>query len=349
MTDDKRDNLQRLLDYNLGLDDASGRRQTERRLAEDAELSRLNEVLEGSLAPLGSWADEEAPAGLAERTLALVAQRGSTEKALAAMAARQPGSGADRSGSRTRWVLSNLRDLVAVAACLALVFMVWQPGVRQARQRAQQVECAAQLRMTGQGLAEYSGDHGGSLPYVAQKPNTAWWYVAGPDQQSGSNTRNVYMLVRGGYRPVDAFGCPAVRRERRVRISPEMLKQMQDFASRDDVNYSFRLMVDQLGRRLDGSADTPVMTDQNPLFDPAHFDSSRQSELDLAGNSFLLKSNSPNHRRRGQNVLYNSGAVQFIDNRFMGPGQDDIFTIQSTTRYRGTERPKSANDVFIAP
>ena len=346
---DKRDNLQRLLDYNLGLDDASGRRQTERRLGEDAELSKLNEVLKGSLAPLASWADEEAPAGLADRTLAMVAQRGSTEKALAAMAARRPGSETDKSASRTRWVLSNLRDLVAVAACLALVFMVWQPGVRQARQRSQQLACASQLRMTGQGLAEYSGDHDGWLPYVAQKPNTAWWYGAQPGQSSGSNTRNVYLLVKGGYRPVDAFGCPSVAARRRVAVSPEMLRQMQDFARRDDVNYSFRLMVDQLSRRLDGTVDAPLMTDQNPLFAPGHFDSSRQSELDLASNSFLLKSNSPNHGQRGQNVLYNSGAVQFIDNRFMGPGQDDIFTIQSTTRYRGTERPKSANDVFIAP
>ena len=66
MKDDKRDNLQRLLDYNLGLDGGASRRETEKLLGEDAELSKLNEALKGSLAPLGSWQDEEPPAGLAD-------------------------------------------------------------------------------------------------------------------------------------------------------------------------------------------------------------------------------------------------------------------------------------------
>jgi len=61
-----------------------------------------------------------------------------------------------------------------------------------------------------------------------------------------------------------------------------------------------------------------------------------------------MQVNSPNHKGEGQNVLYIDGRVTFSNGRYVGPGLDDIFTIQSKVRYQGTEQPDT-NDVFIAP
>ena len=351
MDEKELDRLQRLLDYHLRLDGAAERLETERLLAEDDGFAGLSRAVERTVEPLGAWRDDEAPAGLAERTVQFVEQREKFAAASRAIAEQRRTVlvESEQGGGRGRWILGNLRELIAVAACIAITLIAWQPGVRRARQKSQQIACAAQLGRTGVALGQYAHDNDGFLPYVQQRPGGVWWRVEGDDANSASNTRNLYMLVRRGYRPAEAFVCPARDRRVRVRMRPETLEAMQDFASRDDVNYSFRLIVDDDLLYFKKGSVRPLLADQNPLFDPGHFDSSRQTEVNLAEDARLLRSNSPNHGGEGQNVLYSDGLVDFLTGRTMGPGQDDIFTIKSTTLYRGTERPQSADDIFIAP
>ena len=71
------------------------------------------------------------------------------------------------------------------------------------------------------------------------------------------------------------------------------------------------------------------MSDKNPIF----IDFDRDKGVDLVDNAVLRESNSPNHRGRGQNVLYRDGSVRFIQHRRLGPNRDDIYTIQRTVRY----------------
>jgi hypothetical protein len=59
--------------------------------------------------------------------------------------------------------------------------------------------------------------------------------------------------------------------------------------------------------------------------------------------------NSLNHNRRGQNVLFDDGSAGFVKTRFVGVNGDDIFTLQNTTLYQGSETPDRETDAFLAP
>jgi hypothetical protein len=63
----------------------------------------------------------------------------------------------------------------------------------------------------------------------------------------------------------------------------------------------------------------------------------------------LKKLNSLNHNSRGQNVLLDDGSAGFVKTRFVGENDDDIFTLQNTTLYQGSETPDRETDAFLAP
>jgi prepilin-type processing-associated H-X9-DG protein len=87
------------------------------------------------------------------------------------------------------------------------------------------------------------------------------------------------------------------------------------------------------------------MADWNPLFEELPEDFSKTFKLQL--NKKLLTLNSINHDRRGQNVLFGDGRVEFLKARFIGT--DDIFTLQDTDVYQGSESPSCETDFFLAP
>jgi hypothetical protein len=158
------------------------------------------------------------------------------------------------------------------------------------------------------------------------------------------------VLVREGYLPVRLFVCPAKRDEQgccQVDFSPETLKGMHDFAERAQVHYSLRLSRRQGPVRLADMGKQALLADQNPVF--ADFDPDRRQSLDVSGCSELLQQNSPNHAGRGQNLLAGDGAVEFLSDRRVGPGNDDVFTIRDCRVYYGHETPAGPDDIFIAP
>ena len=346
------DNLQQILDYILEMDDPQERRKSQSILQSDPQAKELAESLRRTLKPLDDWQEESVPVGLADRTMNLIGQHDQAQQMAQASAAIADRRKLDRRSttthSRLRWVMGNLRDLLAVAACLMFVVLATRPGIRQARQLSQRHACAANMQQVGAALDQYANDHDGLLPHVKYQPGSVWWGVGKNDQSNPSNTRNVFLLVKNGYLPADVFICPSSSKKPRIRIKvdSETLKAMQDFAGREHVNYSFRLMFHGQRQPTDNSSQSVVMTDQNPIF--ADFDCDNQTELDLSSEPSLLQVNSPNHNGMGQNALYDDGSVRFSTSRYLGTVLDDIFTIRNTARYRGNEQPEP-DDTFIAP
>jgi hypothetical protein len=148
---------------------------------------------------------------------------------------------------------------------------------------------------------------------------------------------------------VQVFLCPATKNQKKIyiQLSPEELQLMRDFASPEDIDYSFRLLFDHRLLQLDKLNNTIIMTDKNPLF--KNLTEKSEPNIALSPDDNLLKANSPNHDDRGQNVLLNDGHVEFMTDRYLGLTKDDIFTIQSATTYKGNEIPQSEQDVFVAP
>jgi len=268
--------LQQILDYHLGLDTPEERERTRDLLAKEPEAQRLHEALRKSMEPLSRWVVQSPPSGLAERTLSFIHQHPSRRKPVLL----EPQKEEAETKRRSWWVLSNLRDAIAVAASLAIIFLATLPTTRYARQIAWQNACASQMRQAGVAMAHYAQDSNGAMPYVQIHAGSVWWKVGQQGEQNHSNTRNLYLLVKGGYLPAEAFLCPGDPNVKSIRIQVprEMLKNLQDFADRTQVNYSLRLMIQPRILNAENSS-TPLLSDQNPIFtdlNPEH-----QEEIDL--------------------------------------------------------------------
>jgi len=344
------DKLQRLLDYHFQLDSPLQRRQTEELLARDKTVQRLDESLRRAFSPLAGWQDEPVPEGLADQALKLIEQhkqaQDMAETTATIASQRQKNRAANH--SKVRWVLGNLRDLIAVAACVMLVVMFSRPMFRNARTISQRSNCASQMRQIGTAQAQYAADHQGFLSYQKAPPGALWWQVAQEDSHSHSNTRNDFLLVKQGYLPLKVFICPGSPRKPRIRITltPEMLQKRYDFPCREYISYSSRLRLEKVRLYVDNPSRMLIMADSNPLF--ARFDCKKDDEVDLSANPSLLQVNSPNHGGKGQNVLYGDGRIQFHTSRYLGPSMDDMYTIKDMPCYSGRERP-SGDDIFTAP
>jgi len=339
------DKLQQILDYHFGLDDGAQRARTEKLLVDDAQARSVKSALEKLTARLDAWGDESVPVGLADRTLELIRQRRQADnlaKASAAVIADTAKGKTSAGSGRARWVLGNLRDMAAVAACLMLVLILAQPGFRYARDISQQHQCASQMRQTGQATAQYAKEHSGRLPSAKRRPGEPHWRVGRAGTPNTSNTRNIYLLVKDGYLPLNVFSCPASGKTIRIRFSsdPKTLNQLHDFPDGRAVNYSFGVVAGK-NRSKWGRPGDVLMVDQNPLFI-----NNQQEVLDLNdAPADLLRTNSPNHSNSGQNILFMDGRVIFSKSRYVGQNHDDIYTIKGTSRYSGKELPEP-DDIF---
>ncbi|HEX42985.1 MAG TPA: hypothetical protein ENN81_13150 [Phycisphaerales bacterium] len=213
-----------------------------------------------------------------------------------------------------------------------------------ARQNAHRQMCAANLNNIFQGLNQYTSDHDGRMPAVMASSSTPWWKLGYQGPENQSNARPLWMMVKMNYIKPESFVCPGGRSAEYQKIDPSLIQDYYDFPSRAYINYSFQIQCSQGG---DGRirCSKILMADVNPLFETLPADYSRPLRIKLDEN--LLKVNSINHRRRGQNLLYGDGHVEFSKTRLVG--LDDIYTLRDREIYEGCERPASTDDAFCAP
>jgi hypothetical protein len=244
----------------------------------------------------------------------------------------------------------NFAEAAAVAAAVFVFFSIFVPVSRQMRAGSWQAACQANLAKISQGLAQYAGDNQGFLPAVATKAGAPWWKVGSTSQENQSNTRHIWLLVRNNYLGPDVFICPGSGKTKTLKLDGAQIAAMADFPNRRYISYSFKLICDANKAVMPKTA-MPLMSDANPIFQ------ARLKNSDsLSGNEFdpiilsekLLNANSYNHLRKGQNILFSDGTVKFTAQRVFNQN-DDIFTVQDTDTYRGTEKPSCETDVFLVP
>jgi prepilin-type processing-associated H-X9-DG protein len=240
------------------------------------------------------------------------------------------------------WV-GMFRKLATVAVLLIAASVLWSAlsylGYSSRLQR-----CQAQMAGVFRGLSNYVADHDGRSPSVAATVGDPWWKVGHQGQENHSNTRNIYLLVRGGYVGAGEYICPGCPRGASSQMTPAQLRAYKDFPSRSSVTYSFQISCRQTS---DGKlrCRKVVMADWNPLFEELPNDFNKPLQLQLTKE--MLGRNSINHKRHGQNVLFGDGSVEFLKTRLIGT--DDIFTLQDTDVYQGCELPSCETDFFLAP
>jgi hypothetical protein len=228
----------------------------------------------------------------------------------------------------------------------SILFTSFQATTEYARQRSKRQGCQFQQGYIFQGLTNYLNDNDGKHPAVATTSGAPWWKVGHQGNENHSNTRNLYILVKDGYANLSDFVCPGSESGKIIQVNASELKRFKDFPQRDCVTYSFQINSKALGNdRL--QCRKVIMADRNPLFETLP---DFTKPLSLRLNKSLLTLNSLNHRRRGQNVLFGDGRVEFLETRHIGiSSEDDIYTLQDTDIYQGCEVPSKETDFFLAP
>ncbi|MHC4207688.1 MAG: hypothetical protein ACYSTT_23785 [Planctomycetota bacterium] len=237
-------------------------------------------------------------------------------------------------------MLATAAVLMIVGSLLVTTFRAVSGYTRYHSLRKQ---CQRQQSGIFQGLDNYISDHDGQHPIVATSAGDFWWKVGDQGDKNHSNTRRIYLLVKEGYVKPAHFVCPACESGENIKLNPFQARKLKDFPNRRYVTYSFQINCRRTsnGKLLCRKV---VMADWNPLFEklPDH-----SKQLNLRLNKKLLSLNSNNHKRRGQNVLFGDGRVEFLKTRFIGI--DDIFTLRDTDVYQGCELPSCETDFFLAP
>jgi hypothetical protein len=331
---------QLLFDYCIGLTSQEQTAEAEALIASNLEAADIHAKLKATLAPLDQLESESCPDALVDRTVwRLNSAAHSSQERLRQLLATEQGRDA---AFKTRTWVGMVRRL-ATAAVFLIVASVLFNALSYLRYTSRTQGCQAQMAGVFRGLSNYIADHDGP-PAVAAAVGDPWWEVGNQGDENHSNTRNIYLLVRGGYVGAGDFICSGCPRGGRASIMPADLKSYRDFPSRSCVTYSFQITCRQTS---DGKlrCRKVVMADWNPLFEELPKDFNKPLQLQLTKE--MLSRNSVNHKRRGQNVLFGDGRVEFLRTRLIGT--DDIFTLQDTDIYQGCELPSCETDFFLAP
>jgi hypothetical protein len=221
------------------------------------------------------------------------------------------------------------------------------PPLQFARAKYHQHQCRMQFSSIFDAIRQYSSDHDGKMPEVARAEGAPWWKVAYPGEENHSNTRCVWLLVKGGYVEPINFVCPGRRRASALQFAKLEVAKYSDFPAREYITYSFQIRCRKAGN---GVICRTIMADLNPLSERLPKDYSESLKLRI--DEDLLNLNSINHNRRGQNVLFGDGSAKFIKVRRIGVAQDDIYMLQEMSagcEVKGCETPSCETDAFLAP
>lgn len=328
------EDVERLLDAHLDRLDESEQDALRRRLELEPALQACNERLGAMLEPLDAWSVPSPPSGLVQGVLArLPASRIIEPPPTSAATAVEP--------LRMRRPFVTLREVLAVAACIALFAGVIVPGVKKIRFGARQTLCATNLQTIYAGTTAYANSFGGQLPYAGRVHNAFGIGDGRPVVQPVfnrgqlSNSSHQLLLVRMRFvlNPA-AFICPSRPDDR--AMDPAAVQQMVAFPSAANCSYDLQLMDGPM--TLAGNDPRrPWQSDANPFFDTPDFSATDLSAL-----------NSRSHGRRGQNVLRLGGDVLFETSPIIGG--DNIWRADdrgSSGSPRDVGPP--AEDVYLIP
>jgi len=337
-----------LFDYCLHLASPQQATQAARLIESDDEAARTFRKLQSAFSPLKAIETDACPDHLVQATLGRLNQVARSAQLQQLLEAEQA---ATKPFNPRTW--QKLARFAGMAAVIAVAFAIWMAPLGSVRQKYFKDRCKMQMANIFRGFTNYASDHNESMPAIATAAGSPWWKVGYQGAENHSNTRNLWLLVKGDYvNPAD-FICPGRKSnrvfQRKIRIDRAQLKLYNDFPDRHYVTYSFRIRCPKATTNcLMGQ--TVIMADSNPLFEKMPNDYSKSLRLQLSRD--MLVRNSLNHGRRGQNILRGDGSIRFLKIRFADISTDDIYTLREMSpgsEIRGCETPSCETDAFLAP
>jgi len=344
------DNRQKQLifDFCLGFTSEEETTEVKQLIASSKEASQIYAILQSAISPLDAFICESCPNELVEKTLSRI---DNYERSAPVQLEQLIADEESKEYVPNQKLWPSFGKILVAAALITIAIGIWFAPLDIVRQKYWQARCQMQMSNIFQGLQNYIADHG-EMPAVEMKTDAPWWKVGYQGSENHSNTRNMWLLVKGGYVKPMQFVCPGCKQKRnasqKVDTEAIALKSYNDFPHRSFVTYSFRIRCENSGDLF--KSRKILIADLNPLFEKIPEDYSHSFRIKLEPS--LLGKNSNNHNRHGQNVLFGDGRVIFITERHTDISQDDIFTLQKMSpgcEIYGHERPDCESDAFLAP